>query len=60
MAKQTKNIGLPYDTLVDVVKIDLKGNFVGKKTIKISDWERFVKQKGFYYRAYQVGFSSFN
>lgn len=58
MKKTNNNISLPYSTVVEVVKFDLKGDFVGKKTMKLTDWQDFKRQKGFYYRAYQVGFCS--
>lgn len=51
---------LPLNTIVEVIKIDLKGNFIGKKDIKYSEWKEFKKQKGFNYTCFQKGFSKFN
>lgn len=57
--KKPTNFLLRSDTLLDVVKFDLDFNFIGKKQMKLSDWQNFKKQSGFYYRAYEVGFCSF-
>jgi len=51
---------LPAGTTVDIVKFDLKMEFVGLKSMLYGDWKKMKKQAGFTYRAYQQGKSSFN
>jgi hypothetical protein len=50
---------LPAGTIVDVVKIDNNGDFVGLKSMNYGDWKNMKKQAGFTYKAYQKGFSSY-
>ena len=61
MAKKPAFIAdlLPSNTIVEVVKLDLKGNFVGKKDMEYGQWKKMTKQSGFIYRAYQKKFSQF-
>ena len=51
---------LPAGTEIDVVKFDEKGDFAGIKSMPYGEWKKMEKQKGFTYRAYQKGQSSFN
>lgn len=50
---------LPAATMVEVVKLDSKGEFIGIKDMKYGDWKVMKKQAGFIYRAFQKGFSKF-
>ena len=50
---------LPAATIVEVVKLDKKGEFVGMKLMSFSDWKQMTRQPGFDYRAFQKGFSKF-
>ena len=62
MAKKPAFIAdlLPSNTIVEVVKLDLKGNFVGKKDMEYGDWKQMTKQSGFIYHAYQKKFSQYH
>lgn len=62
MAKKSSFIPdlLPSNTIVEVVKLDLKGNFVGKKDMEYGQWRQMTKQVGFIYRAYQKKFSQYH
>lgn len=51
---------LPSGTIVEVVKLDNKGEFVGIKDMEYKDWKTMKKQAGFIYRCFQKGFSKFN
>jgi hypothetical protein len=60
MPKQTFNTDfLPQNTVIEVVKTDLKGNFIGKKEMTLMEWKIMLKQSGFNYIPYQKGFSQF-
>lgn len=59
MAKKTSFELLPLNTVVEVVKLDLKGNFVGKKDMEYGQWLEFKRQSGFIYRCFQKKFSQF-
>lgn len=64
MAKQKPNTKfspdmLPAATMVEVIRTDKNGESV-KKVMKYGEWRVLVKQPGFVYRAYQIGFSQFN
>ena len=50
---------LPANTVVEVVKLDKKGEFVGMKLMSFGDWKQMTRQPGFDYRAFQKGFSKF-
>ena len=50
---------LPSNTVVEVVKLDKKGEFVGMKLMSFGDWKQMERQPGFDYRAFQKGFSKF-
>lgn len=50
---------LPANTVVEVVKLDKKGEFVGMKLMSFGDWKQMARQPGFDYRAFQKGFSKF-
>jgi len=61
MAKPTFVVDLlPANTIVEVVKLDLKGEFVGIKEMDYGDWKKMTRQKGFIYRAFQKNFSQFH
>lgn len=60
MAKKVSFEILPLHTIVEVVKLDLKGNFVGKKDMEYWQWVEFKKQSGFVYRCFQKKFSQFD
>jgi len=51
---------LPLGTIIEVVKIDKHGEFVGMKEMKYGDWKQMKRQPGFHYRAFQKGVSQFN
>ena len=51
---------LPANTIVEVVKLDLKGEFVGKKDMEYGEWKKMKKQSGFIYRCFQKKFSQFH
>lgn len=55
--KETKFLGLPNETMIEVVGIKLDKVIVKKMTFR--DWLSLKKQKGWEYKAYQVGFHSF-
>ena len=55
--RETKYMGLPPDTLVDVVAT--KNEFVYIKQMSISEYGRMQRKKGWYYRLYQIGTHSF-
>ena len=55
--KETKFLGLPNDTMIEVVGI--KSDKVIVKKMTFGDWINLNKQKGWEYKAYQVGFHSF-
>ena len=62
MAKASQNYNpdlLPSNTVVEVVKLDKKGEFVGMKLMSFGDWKQMARQPGFDYRAFQKGFSKF-
>lgn len=59
MAKKVSFEILPLNTVVEVVKLDLKGNFVGKKDMEYGQWLEFKRQSGFIYRCFQKKFSQF-
>lgn len=60
MAKKTTFEVLPLHTIVEVVKLDFKGNFVGKKDMEYGKWKEFKGQSGFVYRCFQKKFSQFD
>ncbi len=51
---------IPDSTIIEVVKLDSKGNFVGKKDMLYADWKKMEKQSGFIYRAFQKNYSQFH
>ncbi len=61
MKKQSKDYFslLPDNTVLDVVKTDKHGNYLGTKEMTFENWLSFKKQTGFFYRAYQKTFSQF-
>lgn len=50
---------LPLHTIVEVVKLDQKGNFIGKKDMEYGQWKDFKRQSGYIYRCFQKKFSQF-
>ena len=50
---------LPQATIVEVVKLDKQGEFVGIKEISYKEWKVMEKQSGFIYRCFQKGYSKF-
>ena len=61
MAKKTvDSFGLPRETIVEVIRISESDGSVVKKTMAFGEWLSYKKLPGFIYKAYQVGFSSFN
>lgn len=50
---------LPVATMVEVVKLDRKGEFIGIKDMRYGEWKVMKRQSGFIYRAFQKGFSKF-
>ena len=59
MAKKVSFDLLPLNTIVEVVKLDLKGEFVGKMDMTFQQWKEFKKQPKFIYRCFQKKFSQF-
>lgn len=51
---------LPLNTIVEVVKLDLNGEFVGKMDMEFGKWKDFKKQPKFIYRCFQKKFSQFH
>ena len=61
MAKKVvDSFGLPRETVIEVIRISESDGSVVKKTMTFGEWLNYNKLPGFIYRAYQVGFSSFN
>ena len=61
MAKKVSDsFGLPRETIVEVIRISESDGSVVKKTMAFGEWLSYKKLPGFIYKAYQVGFSSFN
>ena len=61
MAKKVSDsFGLPRETIVEVIRISESDGSVVKKTMTFGEWLSYKKLPGFIYKAYQVGFSSFN
>ena len=61
MAKNVvDSFGLPRETIVEVIRISESDGSVVKKTMTFGEWLSYKKLPGFIYKAYQVGFSSFN
>jgi len=52
-------VGLNDTTIVEVVKLDKKCNFVGIMDMEYGKWLNFKGQKGFTYISFQKGFSQF-
>ena len=50
---------LPSSTIVEIVKTDKKGEFLGIKEMEYGLWKKMEKQVGFFYRCYQRGYSQF-
>jgi hypothetical protein len=44
---------------IEVIRTGPDGKNV-KKLMKYGDWKKMVKQRGFVYRAYQIGVSQYN
>lgn len=44
---------------LDIIKINQQGVCVGIKTMTIEEWKVLKKQKGFVYRAFQIGTHAF-
>jgi hypothetical protein len=44
---------------LDIIKIDNKGVCVGIKRMTDNDWKNLKKQKGYIYRAFQIGYHQF-
>ena len=60
MAKQIFTTDLiPDNTIIEVIKLDIKGNFIGKKDMEYGEWKKMKKHSGFIYRAFQKGYSQF-
>ena len=62
MVKKSKNnnLGLPDSTIIEVVKINKNNGDVKIKKMTVGDWKLLVRQKSFYYTAYQENYSQFN
>lgn len=61
MAKNVvDSFGLPRETVIEVVRISESDGSVVKKTMTFGEWLGYKKLPGFIYKAYQLGFSSFN
>lgn len=63
MAKQTNYIGLPPETLLDIVAIRKTESEIESITVvemSVRDWQNIKKKPGFQYICYQKGFSQFN
>jgi hypothetical protein len=61
MAKKVvDSFGLPRETVIEVVCISESDGSVVKETMTFGDWLSYKKLPGYIYRAYQLGFSSFN
>ena len=58
--KVVDSFGLPRETVIEVVRISEIDGSVVKKTMAFGEWLSYKKLPGFIYKAYQVGFSSFN
>lgn len=54
---KVSDIGLSGNTIVEVVAV--KGDVEILKQMSYSDWLLLDRKRGFVYRAYQVGFSSY-
>lgn len=60
MSCKKDKIGLAPETIVEVIKIDRKtGISKAKKIMTLKESLAIKNNKGFYYRIYQIGFSSF-
>ena len=57
--KKEVNVGVSYDTKVVVVAIDSKGVAI-KKEMLYKEFISLKKKKGYFYYAFQLGFSQFN
>jgi hypothetical protein len=44
---------------LDIIKIDDKGVCVAIKRMTDNDWKNLKKQKGYIYRAFQIGYHQF-
>ena len=44
---------------IDIIKINQQGVCVGIKTMTLEEWKSLKKQKGFVYRAFQIGTHAF-
>lgn len=55
--KETKFLGLPNETMLDIVGV--KGDQVIVKKMTVRDWINLKKKKDWEYKAYKEGFHSF-
>ena len=61
MAKKVvDSFGLARETVIEVIRISESDGSVVKKTMTFGEWLSYKKLPGFIYKAYQLGFSSFN
>ena len=58
--KVVDSFGLPRETVIEVVRISESDGSVVKKTMTFGEWLSYKKLPGFIYKAYQLGFNSFN
>lgn len=62
MAKQNVFLGLPPETIIEVVAIKKTESNIESITVvemSIRDWQNIKKKQGFQYICYQKGFSQF-
>jgi hypothetical protein len=49
----------PRGEVLEVVKLDKNGDFVGSKKMTYGEWRKMERQGEFTYRAFQIGFQQF-
>lgn len=59
MAKKTVYLGLAPETMVEIVKVNIKTGVSEKREMTYGEWLRLKKQAGFNYLPFQLGYSSF-
>ena len=59
MSKPKKFLGLPPETIIEVVRVNVKTGKHKKKEMTYSDFLTMEKLSGFNYIPYQLGFSQF-